>query len=155
MINKVYVGNLLYETKEEDLVQHFSQVGTVTTATIVRFRNGLSKGFGFVEFETAESAAEAIQRFHNSDFMGRSIIVAEAQPPRPPEEKRADFGGRRGGGFGGGRRGYGGGQGGYQRDNQRGGNYPPRDNGYGRGYDNRSPGIVDSWGDESTSNRGY
>lgn len=138
MTNKVYVGNLLYETKEDDLVNHFSQIGNVTLATVVRFRNGLSKGFGFVEFENEDVARQAIEKFHNSDFMGRSIIVAEAQPPRPPED-RQNF--RQNSGN--------------QRNNSR-SSYQNQNQGYSsnNSWGGQNSGIVDNWGSDN-SNKNY
>ena len=89
MNKKLYVGNLLYETTEDDLKNYFSQVGNVVSTTIIRFRDtGRSKGFGFVEMETEEGAQKAIETFNGQDFKGRKIVVSEARPQQP----RRDFG---------------------------------------------------------------
>lgn len=112
MNKKLYVGNLLYETTDEELKDLFGQAGNVISATIIRYQDtGRSKGFGFVEMETEEAAQKAIDTFNGQDNKGRKLVVSEARPPRP----RNNFGG--GGGYGGGGRrgGYGGG-GGYQRE---------------------------------------
>jgi len=84
MSKKLYVGNLLYEATDEDLKVHFSTVGTVVSATVIRFRDsGRSKGFGFVEMSSEEEAKKAIETFHGQDFKGRKLVVSEARPPRP------------------------------------------------------------------------
>lgn len=108
MNKKLYVGNLLYETTDEELKELFGQAGTVISASIIRYQDtGRSKGFGFVEMETEEMAQKAIDTFNGQDNKGRKLVVSEARPPRP----RTNFGG--GGGYGGGGRrgGYGGGGG--------------------------------------------
>ena len=96
MNKKLYVGNLLFEVTEDDLKQHFSQAGNVVSATVIRFRDGKSKGFAFVEMETEEAAKKAIDTLNGQDHKGRRLVVAEARPPRPREER-----------FGGNNRGYG------------------------------------------------
>ncbi len=83
------MGNLLYEVNEDDLKNHFSQVGEVVSATIIRFRDsGRSKGFGFVEMATEEAAQKAIEILNAQDFKGRKMIVSEARPQidRPRRE---------------------------------------------------------------------
>jgi RNA recognition motif-containing protein len=83
MSKKLYVGNLVYEVTDEDLKAHFSTVGTVVTATVIRFRDsGRSKGFGFVEMGSEEEAQKAIDTVNGQDFKGRKVVVSEARPPR-------------------------------------------------------------------------
>lgn len=90
MNKKLYVGNLLYEVNEDDLKNHFSQVGEVVSATIIRFRDsGRSKGFGFVEMATEEAAQKAIETLNSQDFKGRKMIVSEARPQ--VDRPRRDF----------------------------------------------------------------
>jgi RNA recognition motif-containing protein len=102
MENKLYVGNLPYTATEDDLKNHFSQAGNVTSVALIKDRaTGRAKGFGFVELATAEEAQKAITMFHGQDFMGRTITVNVA---RPREERPRNMGDRRGGG--GGRRSY-------------------------------------------------
>lgn len=114
MNKKLYVGNLNYATTDDDLRNLFTEVGPVVSAAIVTDRiTGRSKGFGFVEMETEEAAAQAIERFNNQELNQRNITVSEARPPR----EQSSFGG----GGGGGRRGPGGGG---DRGDRRGG--PPR-----------------------------
>ncbi|MEM6822364.1 MAG: hypothetical protein AAF558_10535 [Verrucomicrobiota bacterium] len=76
---KLYIGNLSYDTTESDLFDHFASVGSVKNAEIVRDRNDRSKGFGFVEMNSVETAKTASEKFHRTDYMGRQIIVAGAK----------------------------------------------------------------------------
>ena len=104
MGNKLYVGNLPYSFRDEDLQQTFSQYGSVSSAKVMMERDtGRSTGFGFVEMGSDAEAQSAIQGVHGQSFGGRDLVVNEARPmeARPP---------RSGGGFGGGG-GYGGGGG--------------------------------------------
>ncbi|HEY7914279.1 MAG TPA: RNA-binding protein [Blastocatellia bacterium] len=106
---RIFVGNLSYQTTEDQLADLFSEVGQVESATIVTDREtGRSRGFGFVEMEQ-EAGNKAIERFNGHELNGRAINVNEARP-RP---ERGGFGG--GGGRGGNRGGGGGGRGGFQR----------------------------------------
>lgn len=112
MGNKLYVGNLPYSFRDDDLQQAFSQHGTVTSAKVMMERDtGRSKGFGFVEMGSDAEAQTAIGAMNGQQIGGRGIVVNEARPmePRPPRS-----GGGYGGGYGGGNRsgGYGGGNGG-------------------------------------------
>lgn len=97
MNKKLYVGNLLYEVTDDELRDLFSQAGTVVSASVIRYQDtGKSKGFGFVEMDTEESAQKAIDMFNGQDNKGRKLVVSEARPPKP----RSSFGGggfRRGG----------------------------------------------------------
>jgi RNA recognition motif-containing protein len=91
MAKKLYVGNLSYGTKAEDLQTAFGQAGTVETATIISDRNsGRSKGFGFVEMSDDEGAAKAIEMFNGQELDGRKLVVNEARPmeERPPRRDR-------------------------------------------------------------------
>ncbi|MGC9562074.1 MAG: RNA recognition motif domain-containing protein [Brachymonas sp.] len=118
MGNKLYVGNLPYAVRDNDLAQEFSQFGSVTSAKVMMERDtGRSKGFGFVEMGSDAEAQAAIEGLHGKDMGGRPLVVNEARPlePRPPR-REGGFGGggygRREGGFGGGNRegGFGGGR---------------------------------------------
>ncbi|MBS0466925.1 MAG: RNA-binding protein [Proteobacteria bacterium] len=113
MGNKLYVGNLPYSVRDQDLEQAFGQFGTVTSAKVMMERDtGRSKGFGFVEMGSDAEAQAAINGMHGQPLGGRAIVVNEARPmePRPPRSGGGGFGGG-GGGYGGGR-GAGGGGGG-------------------------------------------
>ncbi len=99
MNKKLYVGNLSYETTEDELQKLFVEVGPVVSTTIITDRaSGRSKGFGFVEMETEQAAQEAIERLNNHEINQRSITVSEA---RPPKERSFGGGGRHSGPSGG------------------------------------------------------
>ncbi|RKJ95623.1 RNA recognition motif domain-containing protein [Alicycliphilus denitrificans] len=109
MGNKLYVGNLPYSVRDQDLEQAFGQFGVVTSAKVMMERDtGRSKGFGFVEMGSDADAQAAINGMNGQSLGGRSIVVNEARPmePRPPRSGGGGFGG----GFGGGGGGYGGGR---------------------------------------------
>ncbi len=83
MSKKVYVGNLSYDADDAALQSHFSTIGTVIAASVIRFRDtGRSKGFGFVEFDSEENAQKAIDTFNGQEHMGRKLVVSEARPPK-------------------------------------------------------------------------
>lgn len=80
MNTKLYVGNLLYEIQEQDLIELFQQYGQIITAEIVRYKkSGRSKGFGFVTMATPEEAATALQQLHDFDYRGRKLMVGMAK----------------------------------------------------------------------------
>ena len=111
MGNKLYVGNLPYSVRDEDLQQAFSSYGSVTSAKVMSEREtGRSKGFGFVEMSNNEEATAAINALNGTDLDGRSINVNEARPKPEGGERRSS-----GGGFSGGNRGSGGFSGGGSR----------------------------------------
>jgi cold-inducible RNA-binding protein len=81
MENKLFVGNMPYNTNEEALKELFSQAGTVESVSIITDRNsGRSKGFGFVEMSTEEEAKKAIEILNEKDFEGRNLVVNIARP---------------------------------------------------------------------------
>lgn len=106
MGRKLFVGNLPYETVEQDLESLFAQAGEVETVTVVRDRmTGRARGFAFVEMKDDEGAQKAIADLHGKQLGGRALTVNEARPPAP-RGFRDDFGGgddRGRGGRGGGR----------------------------------------------------
>ena len=117
MGNKLYVGNLPYSVRDEDLQQSFGQFGSVTSAKVMMERDtGRSKGFGFVEMGSDAEAQAAINGMNGQPLGGRSVVVNEARPmeARPPRSGGFGGGGGGGGGYGGGggRSGGGGGYGG-------------------------------------------
>jgi cold-inducible RNA-binding protein len=134
MGNKLYVGNLSYNVRDDDLQQAFAQYGTVSSAKVMMDRDtGRSKGFGFVEMGSDPEAQAAINGMNGQALDGRAIVVNEA---RPREERPGGFGGgggSRGGFGGGGGTGGGGGFGGGGRSGGGGG-------GYGGGGGGRSGG---------------
>ena len=136
MGNKLYVGNLPYSFRDEDLQQAFAPHGTVTSAKVMMERDtGRSKGFGFVEMGSDAEAQAAISGVNGQQYGGRGLGVNEARPmePRPPRSGGGGFGGGAGGGGGGygggGSRSGGGGGGGYG-----GGGGGGRSGGGGGGY---------------------
>ncbi len=110
MGNKLYVGNLPYSFRDEDLQQAFAAHGTVTSAKVMMERDtGRSKGFGFVEMGSDAEAQAAINGMNGQQYGGRGLVVNEARPMEPRAPRSGGFGGGAGGGGGGG--GYGGGAG--------------------------------------------
>ena len=96
--SKLYVGNLSYSTKENEVSDLFSTYGQVVSAKIIE-----NKGFGFVEMGSSEEAQAALDALNNSEFMGRTLKIDEARPMQPRSsfgESRGGFGGNRGSGFG-------------------------------------------------------
>jgi RNA recognition motif-containing protein len=86
MATKLYVGNLNYQTQEEDLRSLFAQYGDITSLNIVMDRDtGRSRGFGFVEYADDEQARAAESALNGAELDGRNLRVNEA---RPREESR-------------------------------------------------------------------
>jgi cold-inducible RNA-binding protein len=114
MAFKLFVGGLPFSTTQEELETAFAEFGSVTSAMIITDREtGRSKGFGFVEYETAEEGNAAVNALNGKEFGGRTITVNEARP-------KTEGGDRRGGGGGGGfRGGNGGGGGSFRNSDQR------------------------------------
>ena len=101
MATKLYVGNLPFKVREEDLQSLFQQAGTVESVNIIRDKiSGQSRGFGFIEMASAEDAQKAIEMFNGHSMENREIIVNEARPQAPRPSRGP-------GGGGGGRGGYG------------------------------------------------
>ncbi|NCI47170.1 RNA recognition motif domain-containing protein [Sediminibacterium soli] len=122
----IYVGNLNWNMTSEDMQNLFAPYGEVTSAKIItdKFNNDRSKGFGFVEMADDDAARAAIAALHDTEVLGRKIVVNESTPR--PEGERGGFKKKSfGNGGGGGRGGYGGGGsrggGGYNRDRGNGG----------------------------------
>jgi len=94
--SRLFVGNLPYQTMDNDLQEYFAAAGVVTSVNVMLDKfTGKSRGFAFVEMSTAEEANKAVEMFHNKEFQGRQLTVNVARPreDRPP---------RSGGGGGGG-----------------------------------------------------
>jgi hypothetical protein len=155
MGNKLYVGNLPYSVRDEDLQQSFGQFGSVTSAKVMMERDtGRSKGFGFVEMGSDAEAQAAINGMNGQPLGGRSVVVNEARPmeARPP---------RTGGGFGGGGGGDRSGGGGYGGGGDRsggggygGGGDRSGGGGYGGGGGGRSGGGGGGYGGGGGGGRG-
>jgi len=98
----LYVGNLAFTTKEEDLRSLFEQFGGVNSVKIITDNaTGRSKGFGFVEMDSKEAGINAIQGLNNKDVGGRNIKVNEARKKEDNRSFGGGGGGYRGGGGGG------------------------------------------------------
>ncbi len=92
MSNRLYVGNLPYQISNEDLQSKFAEFGTVKSCKVITdFETGRSKGFGFVEMETAEEAQSCIDGLDGQDFNGRGLRVSIARE----RENKGGGGGRR------------------------------------------------------------
>lgn len=107
MVNdtRLFVGNLSYQTMENDLQEHFSQAGVVTSVNLMLDKfTGKSRGFAFVEYSSKEEALKAVEMFHGKDLQGRALTVNIARP-REERAPRTGGGGGAGGGGGGGYRG--------------------------------------------------
>jgi RNA recognition motif-containing protein len=112
MGKKLYVGNLAYSVRDNDLEQAFGEFGSIVSAKVMMERDtGRSKGFGFVEMGTDAEALAAVEAMNGHSLQGRALTVNEARPPR---SGGGGYGGGGGGGYGGGGGGggYGGGGGG-------------------------------------------
>lgn len=105
----IYVGNLPYSIKEDQLREAFEKFGEVVSVNVIKDKySGQSKGFGFVEMSDETQAQAAIDALNQTEMDGRSINVNKAKPrtdrPRDGGGGRGKFGGGGGGGGGGGRR---------------------------------------------------
>ena len=138
MGNKLYVGNLPYTVRDEDLQQSFGEFGSITSAKVMMERDtGRSKGFGFVEMGNDAEAQAAIAGMNGQSLGGRAITVNEARPMEARPPRTGGFGGGGGGGYGGGGgggdRSGGGGYGGGGGRSGGGGGYGGGGGGGGRG----------------------
>lgn len=126
MGTRLFVGGLSWDTTEDSLRNFFSSAGTVSSAQVIIDKfSGKSKGFGFVEMGSADDAQKAIDTLNGQQLDGRAIVVNEARPQAPRENRGGGggyggnrgggggYGGNRGGGGGGGYGGGGGGRGGF------------------------------------------
>ena len=106
MTKRLFVGNLSYQTTEDDLTTLFEQAGQVDSVSIITDRDtGRSKGFAFVEM-SSEDADKAITQFNGTEINGRALNVNEARPREDRSSNRGGYGGRNNGDRGG-RGGYG------------------------------------------------
>ena len=108
MGTKLYVGNLSFNTTENELQELFAQAGTVQEVSLMQDKfTGKSRGFAFVTMGSDEDAQNAISKLNGQTVEGRALTVNEARPrePRPPGGGGGrGYGGGGGGGYGGGRR---------------------------------------------------
>lgn len=81
--SRLFVGNLSYQTMENDLQEYFSQAGVVSSVNLMLDKfTGKSRGFAFIEYSSSEEANKAVEMFHNKDFQGRALTVNIARPER-------------------------------------------------------------------------
>ncbi len=100
MGTKLYVGNLSFDTMENDISEQFSQFGTVSSCALITDKfTGRSRGFAFVEMGSDEEAQKAIAEMNGKELDGRTLTVNEARPRE--DRPRRSFGGGGGGGGGG------------------------------------------------------
>src|ERR1051325_3137447 len=94
--NRLFVGNLAYQTIENDLQEYFAPAGDITSVNLMLDKfTGKSRGFAFIEFASADSAKKAVEMFHGKEFQGRALTVNIARP----REERAPHAGGGGGGW--------------------------------------------------------
>lgn len=132
MASKLFVGSLSWDTTNDSLRDFFSKAGTVVSATVLTDKfTGKSRGFGFVEMSSDEEAQKAVAELNGQELDGRPIVVNEARPMTPRDNRGGGGGGYRSGGGGGGYRGGGGG------DRRGGGGGGGGRRGFDRGGDDR------------------
>jgi cold-inducible RNA-binding protein len=91
---RLFVGNLSYQTMENDLQDYFSQAGVVTSVNLMLDKmTGKSRGFAFIEFANQDEANKAIEQFHNKEFQGRALTVNIARPREERERPQQRWGG--------------------------------------------------------------
>ncbi len=137
---KLYVGNMSYETTEEDLRLACEAFGKFESVTIIKDKDsGEPKGFGYVEMSSKADGQATIEGLNGKELKGRTLNVNEARPrtgnfggsPGGYGGGKGGYGGSKGGGYGGGKGGYGG---------SKGGGYGGGKGGYGGGKGGRSGG---------------
>ncbi len=97
--SRLFVGNLSYQTMENDLQEYFSQAGVVTSVNLMLDKfTGKSRGFAFVEYSTADEANKAVEMFHSKEFQGRQLTVNVARPREDRPPRSGGFRGNREGG---------------------------------------------------------
>ena len=103
---KLFVGNLSWKVRDNDLRELFSQYGEVVKAEVImeRFNPNRSRGIAFVEFADVESAEKAIEALNETEFFERKLMVNVSQPPAKREFRHGGNDRRGGGGYGGGYR---------------------------------------------------
>src|SRR6516164_9221046 len=91
---RLFIGNLSFQTGENDIQDYFAQAGAVTSINLMLDKmTGRSRGFAFVEYASPEEAQKAIAQFHDKDFQGRKITVNIARPREERPQRNDRFGG--------------------------------------------------------------
>ncbi len=97
---RLFVGNLSYQTMENDLQDYFAQAGAVNSVNLMLDKmTGKSRGFAFIEFVNSDEATKAIEQFHNKEFQGRALTVNIARPREERPQQQRWGGGQRDGGY--------------------------------------------------------
>jgi cold-inducible RNA-binding protein len=98
---RLFVGNLSYQTMENDLQDYFSQAGQVTSVNLMMDKfTGKSRGFAFVELSSVDEANKAVEMFHGKELQGRPLTVNIARPREERPAGKSAYGGSSGGGGG-------------------------------------------------------
>jgi cold-inducible RNA-binding protein len=101
---RLFVGNLSFQTLEQDIQDYFSQAGSVTSVNLMFDKfTGKSRGFAFVELASSEEANKAVEMFNGKELQGRALTVNVARPREERERPSGGGGGGYRGGGGGGR----------------------------------------------------
>lgn len=88
MAAKLFVGSLAYSVRDDELAEFFASAGTVVSAKVIMDREtNRSKGFGFVEMSSDEEAKAAVEQLNNKELGGRPVVVSEARPQQPREDR--------------------------------------------------------------------
>ncbi len=96
MAKKLFVGGLSWNTTDDQLKEFFSEAGEVVSVNVITDKySGRSKGFGFVEMSSEKEAKEAMKKLNGKEFDGRTIVVDEAKPQAPREDRGGGGGGYR------------------------------------------------------------
>src|SRR3954469_7267866 len=94
--SRLFVGNLSYQTMENELQEYFSQAGIVSSVNLMMDKfTGKSRGFAFIEFSSPTEANKAVEMFHNKEFQGRQLTVNIARPREERPPMRGQSGGYR------------------------------------------------------------
>lgn len=103
--NRLFVGNLSYQTMENDLQDFFSAAGSVSSVNVMMDKfTGKSRGFAFVEFGSSDEATKAVEMFHGKELQGRPLTVNLARPREERAPRQGGYGGGGGSRDGGARR---------------------------------------------------
>lgn len=98
--NRLFVGNLSYQTMDQDLQDFFSAAGSVSSVSVMMDKfTGKSRGFAFVEFGSSDEATKAVEMFHGKELQGRPLTVNLARPREERAPRQGGYGGGGGGGF--------------------------------------------------------
>lgn len=96
---RLFVGNLSYQTMDQDLQDFFSAAGSVSSVNVMMDKfTGKSRGFAFVEFASSDEANKAVEMFHGKELQGRPLTVNLARPREERPPRQGGFGGGGGGG---------------------------------------------------------